>query len=47
MNDVHLLRPLYDATVIVSGETYPTLALVHMLGQEKYTCAINTMKAIY
>ena len=32
MNEVvHLLRPLYDATVIVSGETYPTLALVHML----------------
>ncbi len=28
---VKLLRPLYDVTVVVSGDTYPTLALVHYL----------------
>ena len=28
---VQLLRPLYDATSILSANSYPTLSLVHMV----------------
>ena len=39
---VHLLSPFYDGTTVLSGQSYPTLALVHIV----FACIVQSVKKV-